>query len=226
MRDPRARKGRQFPLHAMLASAVLALCCGARTVADIFRFVQDLSPAQRRALRFRCSEKNRDLVAPPGEGCWREVLARVDPEELARAVLAWQLSQTKLPPVLAIDGKTLHHGLATLVSLVDAATGEPLVQLARGGAGHEKALARALVDALPPGTLEGKIVGGDALYADAKLQRALVQQQGAISLLQLKNNQPGVAARAERELASAPSPLFSPLPSRSATAASSSVTRA
>ena len=35
--DPRAAAGRQFPLHAMLTSAVLALACGARTVSDIFR---------------------------------------------------------------------------------------------------------------------------------------------------------------------------------------------
>jgi len=222
--DPRRRQGRQFPLHAMLAAAVLAVACGVNTVVGLFRFVQELTPAQRRALRFRFSPKNRDLVPPPGEGCWRKVLKNLDPVELARVVVQWQLSQTKLPPLLALDGKTLHRGLATLVTLCDAETGEPLVQLAQAGCGHEKNLAHALVESMPPGTLDGKLVGGDALYADAKLQRALVQGQGAITMLQLKDNQPAVTARAEQHLAAARAPLFSPPHSKSATVASSNGT--
>jgi hypothetical protein len=220
--DPRRAAGRQFPLHAMLASAVLALACGARTVSDLFRFVQELSAAQRRALGFRCSPHNPKRAPPPGEGCWRKVLAALPPGELTRAVVAWQLDQASLPPILAIDGKTLHRGLATLVTLCNAQTGEPLVQVAKCGAGHEKTLAHELVDALPPGTLDGVLVGGDALYADTALVRQLVQEQGAITLVQLKDNQPKAAARAAALLAQ-PSPLFSPPPSNPATAASTSV---
>jgi len=223
--DPRTATGRQFPLHAMLASAVLALSCGARTVSDFFRFVQELSAAQRRALGFRCAPDTCKRVPPPGEGCWRKVLARLDPGELARAVLAWQLSQKTLPPLLAIDGKTLHRGLATLVTLCDAQTGEPLVQLAQCGPGHEKNLAHALVDALPPGTLDGAIVGGDALYADTTLVRPLVQQQGAITMVQLKDNQPGVSAKAEKLLAENTPPFCPPVP-KSVMAVSTSATSA
>jgi len=223
--DPRRPQGRQFPLHALLASAVLALACGARTVSDLFRFVQELTPAQRRALGFRSAPDNPWRVPPPGEGCWRKVLAALPPAELTRALVRWQLAQTTLPPLLAIDGKTLHRGLATLVTLCDAQTGEPLVQVAQGGAGHEKTLAHELVDALPPGTLDGAIVGGDALYADTALVRQLVQEQGAITLMQLKDNQPKAAARAQTALAEN-SPLFSPLRSNQATIASTSVTSA
>ena len=89
----------------------------------------------------------------------------------------------------SIDGKTLHRGLATLVTLCDATTGEPLAQLARGGPGHEKTLAHTLVDALPVGALDGKLIGGDALYADSALVRKLVQHHGALTVVQLKNNQ-------------------------------------
>jgi len=77
--------------------------------------------------------------------------------------------------------------LATLVTLCDAQAGEPLVQLAKCGQGHEKTLAHELVEVLPPGTLEGAIVGGDALYADPSLVRQLVQEQGTITLVQLKD---------------------------------------
>ena len=221
--DPRRAHGRQFPLHAMLASAVLAIACGARTVSDLFRFVQELTPAQRRALRFRSAPDNPNRVPPPGEGCWRKVLKALAPDELTRAVVAWQLAQTTLPPVLALDGKTLHRGLATLVTLCDAQTGEPIVQMAQCGPGHEKNLARALVEALPRGTLDGAIVGGDALYADASLVRSLVQEQGAITLMQLKDNQPKTLARAEALLAHH-APLFCPPRSNLATAASTSAT--
>jgi hypothetical protein len=221
--DPRRAQGRQFPLHALLASAVLALACGARTVSDLFRFVQELTPAQRRALRFRSAPDNPNRVPPPGEGCWRKVLKALDPDELTRAVVAWQLAQTTLPPVLALDGKTLHRGLATLVTLCDAQTGEPIVQMAQCGPGHEKNLARSLVEALPRGTLDGAIVGGDALYADASLVRPLVQAQGAITLMQLKDNQPKTLARAEALLARE-APPFCPLRSNLATTASTSAT--
>jgi hypothetical protein len=200
-------QGLQFPLHAMLAAAVLAVACGVNTVAGLFRFVQDLNPAQRRALRFRSSRHNRDLVPPPGEGCWRDVLKRLDPVELARVVVQWQLHQTRLPPLLAIDGKTLHHGLATLVTLCDAQTGEPLVQLAQAGPGHEKTLAHTLIESLPPGTLDGCIVSGDALYADPALVRPLVQDQGAVTIMQLKDNQPTAVAGAQAAFAQG-TPLF------------------
>jgi hypothetical protein len=220
--DPRRAAGRQFPLHAMLASAVLAFATGARTVSDLFRFVQDLTVPQRRALGFRSAPDNAWRVPPPGEGCWRKVLAALPPGELTRALVQWQLAQTTLPPLLAIDGKTLHRGLATLVTLCDAMTGEPLVQVAKCGPGHEKTLAHELIDGLPPGTLDGAIVGGDALYADTALVRQLVQEQGALTLVQLKDNQPKAATAAEKELAENPAFFFAPSRSQ-AMAASTSI---
>jgi len=223
--DPRRAAGRQFPLHALLASAVLAFATGARSVSDLFRFVQELTPAQRRALGFRGARDQPRRVPPPGEGCWRKVLKLLPPGELTRALVTWQLAQTRLPPLLAIDGKTLHRGLATLVTLCNAETGEPLVQVAQTGPGHEKTLAHALITALPPGTLDGAIIGGDALYADPALVRTLVQEQGAITLVQLKNNQPKAAARAATLLAQAAPPFFPP-PSNPVTAGSSNATSA
>jgi len=223
--DPRRAAGRQFPLHAMLASAGLAFATGARTVSDLFRFVQDLTVPQRRALGFRSAPDNAWRVPPPGEGCWRKVLAALPPDALKRAIVQWQLASTTLPALLAIDGKTLHRGLATLVTLCDAMTGEPLVQVAKCGAGHEKTLAHELIDALPPGTLDGAIIGGDALYADTALVRQLVQEQGAITLVQLKDNQPKAAAAAEKALAEASAVFFRP-DQRPATAASTSATSA
>jgi len=129
VKDPRSRRGRQFPLAAMLATTVLALCCGESTVTGIFRFCQDLSSRQRANLGFRSNPKARKVVPPPGEGCWRKALGDVDPEELAKALNAWMQSQSKngeLPELLSIDGKVIAGNLATIVSLVDAADGSPV----------------------------------------------------------------------------------------------------
>lgn len=216
--DPRRAAGRQFPLNAILTGAVLALASGARTVSDLFRFVQELTPAQRRALGFRGMPRNQRIVPPPGEGCWRKVLSTVQPQALTTAIVQWQLSQRSLPPLLAIDGKTLHRGLATLVTLCDAQTGEPIAQLAQSGPGHEKRLAHTLVESMPVGSLDNKLVGGDALYADAALVRKLVQDHGAITAVQLKDNQAKAAQRAEVLLQHAP--LFSKPPSSPSTGAS------
>jgi hypothetical protein len=221
--DYRTRRGRQFPLNAMLASAVLALCCGARNVADIYRFTRELNPAHRRALRFRRLSGNLKDVPTPGEGCWRKVLRKIDSGLIARTITDWQLSQTKVPAILAIDGKTLHRGLATLVSLVDAQTGEPVAQTACAGAGHESRLAEELTEQMPEGSLDNKVVVGDALYTNPKIQRRLVQDHGAITIFQIKDNQPTVSALSTQTLEAA-APLFSLHPPSPATAASTCAT--
>jgi hypothetical protein len=188
--DPRSRKGCQFPQHAMLGCAVLALGTGARSVSDIFRFCQDLSAPQRRNLGFRSNPQARAVVPPPGENCWRKVLREVDPRSLAQALCHWQESQGQsLPRMLAIDGKVIGKNLATLVSVVDPKTGMPLMQAAAAGAGHEMAPGQELVDKIPKGVLDGRRFAGDALHSQKPLVRKLVQEHGAEVLVQIKGNQ-------------------------------------
>lgn len=201
--DPRSRKGRQFPLGAMLATAVLAMCCGESTVSGIFRFCQDLTSPQRRLLGFRPNPEARRVVPPPGEGCWRKVLGAVDPDELAKVLNAWMQAQRdkgELPPLLSIDGKVIGKNLATLVSLVDARDGTPVAQAAAPGIGHEHKLATQLVAALPQGALEGKTLSGDALYSNKNLVRTVVQDCGGDVLVQLKANQKTTLEEATRRL--------------------------
>lgn len=211
--DPRQRKGLVFPLGAMLTTTVLALCCGARTLSDIVRFCEDLRHSQRSILGFRRDRKNPKCYPPPGEGCWRDVLRRVDPSALGRALNRWQQSQCDtLPQLLSIDGKVIGNNLATLVSLVDAEDGTPVAQAAAPGNGKEQALAQELVESLPEGSLEGKTVAGDALYMNRRLVRCLVQEGGGHVLVQLKSNQPGMLTRVEDKLTQY-DPPFCPRPS-------------
>lgn len=203
VKDPRARRGRQYPLGAMLATAVLAQCCGEHTVTGIFRFCQDLSSGQRANLGFRSNPKARKVVPPPGEGCWRKVLGDVDPEELAKALNAWMQSQAEdgdLPELLSIDGKVIASNLATIVSLVDATDGSPVAQAAASGNGQEQKLTNKLIEALPEDALEGKTVSGDALYSNKTLVREITQERGGEVLVQLKANQKTTLEEATRRL--------------------------
>jgi len=203
VKDPRSRRGREYPLGAMLATAVLALCCGAKTVSDIFRFCQDLSSPQRRSLGFRSKPVAPRVVPPPGEGCWRKVLSAVDPEELAKPLNGWLQMQSKLgtlPELLSIDGKVIGNNLATLVSLVDARDGSPVAQEAASGNGQEHKLTNQLIEALPEGALEGKTVKGDALYSNKNLVREIVQERGGDVLVQLKANQKTTLEEVTRRL--------------------------
>lgn len=206
--DPRARRGRQFPLNAILCATVLALACGARSVSDIFRFCQDLSSSQRQHLGFRQNPLARKVVPPPGQSCLRKVLARVDPDELARALNTWlQSHYGELPPLLSIDGKVIGNNLATLVSLVDATDGSPVAQHAAAGNGKEQALSRQLIEEMPEGALEGKTLSGDALYANKDLVREVVQQQAGHVLVQLKANQKTTLQQVQNRLEQEPPPF-------------------
>ena len=203
VKDPRSRRGREFPLPAMLATAVLAMCCGESTVSGVFRFCQDLTSTQRRCLGFRSKPQAPRVVPPPGESCWREVLGAVDPDELAKALNTWMQTQRKngeLPALLSIDGKVIGNNLATLVSLVDVRDGTPLAQAAASGNGQEQKLTKELIRALPEGSLEGKTVKGDALYSNKNLVREIVQQRGGEVLVQLKANQKTTLEEVARRL--------------------------
>jgi hypothetical protein len=115
--DPRSRRGRDFPLSAMLVTTVLALYCNESTVSGIFRFFQDLSSQQRRSLGFRSKPAAPRVVPPPGEGCKRTALGAVDPEALASSLYVWMQGQSAsvtLPALLSIDGKVIGNNLATI----------------------------------------------------------------------------------------------------------------
>lgn len=216
VKDPRARRGRQYPLASMLATAVLAQCCGEHTVTGIFRFCQDLSSPQRASLGFRSNPEARKVVPPPGESCWRKVLAAIDPDELAGPLNAWLQSREEkgeLPELLSIDGKVIASNLATIVSLVDAADGSPVAQAASSRNGQEQRLTEKLIEALPENALERKTLGGDALYSNKNLVREVVQERGGEVLVQLKANQKTTLEQATRRLSQTAPPFCTRPPS-------------
>lgn len=78
---------------------------GYRAISD---WAQSLGTAARR--RFGCRYENRQYIVP-SEYIIRDILVRVDPVELDRALQRWNQIYAKQDESLAIDGKTMRNAL-------------------------------------------------------------------------------------------------------------------
>ena len=106
--DPRRRQGRRHPLPTVLAIATAATLCGMRGYKAMAEWADDLT--QRARERFRCRRYD-GLYAVPSESIVRNVLVRVDPAQLDRALQRWNDAHGADDEVLAIDGKTLCNAI-------------------------------------------------------------------------------------------------------------------
>ena len=84
--DPRRLAGRRHPLSTVLAIAAGAYLCGARGYKAMGTWAEQLSQSARAGLRCRC-ERNHYRV--PSESIIRDVLLRVDRQNLERALERW-----------------------------------------------------------------------------------------------------------------------------------------
>ena len=106
--DPRRAQGRRHRLSTVLALAAGACLCGMRGYRAMADWAKSLGPRARQ--RFGCRyEKGRYLV--PSESIIRDVLIRVDPVHLDRALQRWNQTYTQEDESLAIDGKTMCNAI-------------------------------------------------------------------------------------------------------------------
>lgn len=106
--DPRRAQGRRHALCTVLAIACGAILCGMRGYKAISDWAQSLGPKARQ--RFRCRRENGRYVVP-SESIIRDVLVRVEPAHLDRALKRWNQSYGKHDTTLAIDGKTMCNAI-------------------------------------------------------------------------------------------------------------------
>ena len=106
--DPRRRQGRRHPLPVVLAIAAAATLCGMRGYKAISLWAEDLG--QKARARFRCRYRQQRYQVP-SRTVLREVLTRVDPVQLDRALQSWNVQFAGLDEGLAIDGKTLCNAI-------------------------------------------------------------------------------------------------------------------
>jgi len=106
--DPRRSQGRRHRLATVLAIAAGATLCGMRGYQAISDWAQGLGQKARQ--RFCCRfENGRHIV--PSEYIIRDVLIRVDPVHLDRALQRWNEVYGQQDESLAIDGKTMCNAI-------------------------------------------------------------------------------------------------------------------
>mgnify|MGYP001820738324 FL=1 len=106
--DPRRAQGRRHRLSTVLAIAAGATLCGMRGYLAIADWAKNLGKKARQ--RFGCRYENRCYVVP-SLSIIRDVLIRVDPVHLDRALQRWNQAYGRYDESLAIDGKTMCNAI-------------------------------------------------------------------------------------------------------------------
>ena len=106
--DPRRAQGRRHRLTTVLAIAAGAVLCGMHGYRAMSDWAKGLGIKAR--MRFGCRyHKGRYLL--PSESIIRDVLMRVDPAQLDRALQRWNEAYAGEDESLAIDGKTMCNAI-------------------------------------------------------------------------------------------------------------------
>ena len=202
--DPRCGNAQRHELLDILTVALVASVCGAESCVDFAEFAQDREGLLR---EFLSLEKGL-----PSHDTFSRVFRLLDPEAFGRAFGAFLDDLgTGGARVLAIDGKTLRRpfdraaGRSPLhvVTAFGADARITIGQKAVAEGENEILAARALLETL---ALDGVLVTGDAIHAQAETARRVLDKGGHY-LFALKANRPAMLADVEAFFADPPAPL-------------------
>lgn len=209
--DSRARIGR-YPLAGLLVVVFAASLCGvSRGQRDLAAFADRLTPAQRRALRFRRDRHTKEAPAP-SETTFFRLIKIVDPGELERALLAaqeWLLGPLPADDdLVALDGKQPLCGRGSqVVSAFSVKSGRWLGSERVADKSNEIPAVRKLLSRLD---VDDKTVAYDALHTNQETAIHAVRDCGADYLVTIKDNQPQLVENLEKLYASRNCGAFSP----------------
>ena len=199
--DRRSRKGRQYPLPALLAVAIAAMLAGANDLRAIFRWGRRLKPE---ALALFGLEK------APCHSQWFYFFRSLEGDALGRTLGAYALGGAE-PGHIAIDGKTLKgsrrldakalHVVSAFATKLSAVVGDIVVEPDQ----NEITAALTLLKQLP---LHGTIITGDAIFCQREICRTITDGGGDYAFV-VKDNQPELKASIAESFGEL-SPLRSP----------------
>ncbi len=106
--DPRGKQGRRHRISTILGIAAAATLCGMRGSKAISDWANSLSQRSRR--RFRCRYHNGEYQIP-SLSMIRNLLVRVNPDDLDKALQEWNKAYGATDESLAIDGKTMCNAI-------------------------------------------------------------------------------------------------------------------
>lgn len=186
--DPRRPRGVRHSLPGLLAVAIAAVLCGARSFAAIGQWVGDADADLLAALGFRRGKR-------PSESAIRRAFGRLDAAKLDSVLGAWMWTRTRVVDqrrVIAIDGKTI-RGARTpentaphLVAAFDHSHGAVLGQLAVAAKSNEIPAVRTLLAGFD---LAGVVVTVDAMHTQTDTAELIVEAGGDY-VFTVKKNQP------------------------------------
>ena len=206
--EPRGKNTR-LRIGPVLTIVAMALLAARRDIAEIARFAQSLSQAQRRHLGLPRKQGTKAFWQVPTYSVFYQVLTRMDSEAFATLLDQWLRQQAgHLPQALALDGKMIRDriGILTLAQHEDGAPCAVAVYDQKKDTPRcEQTVATALLKNLP--ALDGRTITADPLHCQ-KSNAATIVQKGGDYLFQVKGNQPALLKQAEACNAIKGTPFF------------------
>lgn len=195
---PEVRKARgiRHELVSILAIAVAAVVCGARSFVAIGEWSEDLSQSMRRRFHCRRSPGTGEYQAP-SESTIRRTLQQVDGDALDRIVNTWVAGHCLPEPDagIAVDGKVLRGAVGPdgrRVHVFAALRHGQGVVIAQRQIPDKTNEIPEFQPLLEPLDLQGKVVTADAMHAQVDHARFLIAEKGAHYVFTVKGNQPGL----------------------------------
>jgi len=188
--DPRKKRGKRHRIISIMAIAICAVLCGARSYAAITEWARHRTQNQSQRLWSRYDDKKGRYI-PPSEPTIRRVLQSIDAETVDQAIYGW-LNTLFTGSAVAFDGKVLkgargHDGKQVhLLSAIIQQQGITIAQRQIESKTNEIPTARPLLEPLD---LKGQVVTGDALHTQKDLAGFLVADKQADYLFTVKDNQ-------------------------------------
>jgi DDE_Tnp_1-associated/Transposase DDE domain len=178
MPDHRTKKGRRFPLAALVMISLAAMLSGANDLMAVFRWGRRLSPKALQALGVDPKRKK-----APCHATYHNVFQAISADDLRAA----------LGSLVKTDGGLGHvalHMLHAFSTKLQASVGSLVVPPDSG----ECVEALELIKSLP---LKGAVVTGDAAFTTKAIAEA-IRDRGGSYFLFVKGNQPELKAELER----------------------------
>jgi Domain of unknown function (DUF4338)/DDE_Tnp_1-associated/Transposase DDE domain len=196
--DHRKRRGVRHRLASVLAIAACATLAGARSLAAIGEWAQDLPQEVLARLGAKYHPDQRRYI-PPHDATIRRAIAGVDADALDQVIGEWLLDQVdagrieQRQLVLAVDGKSLRGARqddGRPVHLFAAMVHGDRAVVAQREVDHKTNEITALRPLLEGLDLTGAVVTADAMHAQRDHAEFLVTDKQADYVLGVKANQP------------------------------------
>lgn len=182
--DKRSNRGKRYELKSILALTLLGYTLGHTSLARIYRFGKSLNKTQKKKLGFKCGKT-------PSHPTITETIKKIDVDEFEKAISKITLESIDSEfKQIAIDGKSIRsthgstEGLLHLISAYSPEEKAVIAQVKSSLAGGEILGAK---EALSRIDLKGKIVTGDAMFAQESLCKQITESKGNY-LFKVKQN--------------------------------------